>query len=96
MQANLVRIFEERDAVRRLAAVRELYAPEAVLNEPESSAHGHEARNWTIRPRDRRRAGTNAFDGAHRAQDTLIKRMLRDFDRDRLERSRSDRTCIDD
>jgi hypothetical protein len=43
MQANLVRVFRERDASRRLAAIREIYAPDAVLYEPESSAQGHEA-----------------------------------------------------
>ncbi len=31
MQANLVRVFGERDAKRRIAAIRELYAEDAVL-----------------------------------------------------------------
>ncbi|MEG3191572.1 nuclear transport factor 2 family protein [Lysobacter sp. D1-1-M9] len=41
MQANLTRVFGERDAGRRLGAIRELYAEDAVLNEPHASARGH-------------------------------------------------------
>ena len=43
MQSNLDRVFGERDAARRIAAVRELYDEDAVLHEPHRSAHGHEA-----------------------------------------------------
>lgn len=43
MQANLVRVFGERDAVRRVVAIRELYAEDAVLYEPHTSATGHTA-----------------------------------------------------
>jgi len=43
MQANLVRVFGERDAERRIAAIRELYAEDAVLYEPDASATGHAA-----------------------------------------------------
>ena len=43
MQANLVRVFGERDANRRMAAVRELYSEDAVLYEPEAMAKGHVA-----------------------------------------------------
>lgn len=43
MQANLTRVFGERDADRRLEAIRELYAEDAVLNEPHASARGHGA-----------------------------------------------------
>ncbi len=43
MQANLTRVFGERDAERRMVAIRELYAPDAVLNEPHGSAQGHDA-----------------------------------------------------
>jgi hypothetical protein len=43
MQANLLRVFGERDAARRLQAIHELYAEDAVLNEPHSSATGHAA-----------------------------------------------------
>jgi len=43
MQANLVRVFGERDAKRRIAAIRELYAEDAVLYEPDASATGHVA-----------------------------------------------------
>ena len=43
MRANLVRVFGERDAVRRIEAIRELYAEDAVLHEPQASASGHAA-----------------------------------------------------
>ena len=43
MQANLTRVFGERDAERRIAAIRELYAEDAVLYEPDASAAGHAA-----------------------------------------------------
>lgn len=41
MQANLARVFGERDAGRRLEAIRRLYAEDAVLNEPHAAARGH-------------------------------------------------------
>lgn len=43
MQANLARVFGERDAGRRLVAIRELYAEDAVVYEPDASAKGHAA-----------------------------------------------------
>lgn len=43
MQANLMRVFGERDAEQRIAAIRELYAEDAVLYEPHTSATGHTA-----------------------------------------------------
>lgn len=43
MQANLSRVFGERDAEQRIAAIGELYAENAVLNEPETSVTGHAA-----------------------------------------------------
>lgn len=43
MQANLARVFGERDAGRRLEAIRELYAADATLHEPDGSATGHAA-----------------------------------------------------
>ncbi|HYP13010.1 MAG TPA: nuclear transport factor 2 family protein [Bryobacteraceae bacterium] len=43
MQANLARVFSERDAISRLVAIRELYAEDAVVYEPDSSATGHAA-----------------------------------------------------
>jgi hypothetical protein len=43
MRANLTRVFNERDAGRRIAAIRELYADDAVLYEPDTSAKGHAA-----------------------------------------------------
>lgn len=43
MQANLQRVFGERDAERRLDAIRALYAEDAMLNEPHASVQGHVA-----------------------------------------------------
>ena len=43
LQANLKRVFGERDAEKRKAVIRELYAPDAVLYEPDDIATGHEA-----------------------------------------------------
>lgn len=41
MQANLLRVFGERDSERRFQAIRDLYAEDAVLNEPHVAAKGH-------------------------------------------------------
>jgi len=43
LQANLKRVFGERDAAKRNAAIRQLYAPDAVLYEPDDIATGHDA-----------------------------------------------------
>ena len=43
LQANLKRVFGERHAAKRHAAIRELYAPNAVLYEPDDVATGHDA-----------------------------------------------------
>ncbi|HEV7301305.1 MAG TPA: nuclear transport factor 2 family protein [Tepidisphaeraceae bacterium] len=43
MRANLAHVFNERDAVRRMAAIGELYAADAVLFDPEGVAKGHAA-----------------------------------------------------
>lgn len=43
LQANLMRVFGERDPSRRIEAIRELYAEDAALHEPEQSAQGHAA-----------------------------------------------------
>src|SRR5260221_8239413 len=43
MQANLARVFGERDAPRRMEAIRELYSVDAVLHEPHASVTGHAA-----------------------------------------------------
>jgi hypothetical protein len=43
MQANLARVFGERDASRRLKAMGQLYAPDATLYEPDAEAKGHAA-----------------------------------------------------
>lgn len=43
MQANLERVFGERDASRRIEAIRELYDEDAELHEPQRSVRGHDA-----------------------------------------------------
>src|SRR6266516_151530 len=43
MQANLARVFNERDAALRIVAIRDLYAEDAGLYEPDTSAKGHAA-----------------------------------------------------
>jgi hypothetical protein len=43
MQRNLTHVFNERDPQKRLEVIREIYHRDAVLNEPEASATGHEA-----------------------------------------------------
>jgi hypothetical protein len=48
MQANLARVFGERDASRRLSAIAELYADDAILYEPDASAIGHAAINKAV------------------------------------------------
>ncbi|HEX8045772.1 nuclear transport factor 2 family protein [Rhizobium sp.] len=48
MQANLARVFGERDTGQRLAAIRELYAEDAVLYEPDAAATGHIAINEAV------------------------------------------------
>lgn len=49
MQANLARVFGERDASRRLKAISELYAGDATLYEPpDAAATGHAAINQAV------------------------------------------------
>jgi len=48
MQANLARVFSERDSGRRMVAIADLYADDAVLYEPEASATGHLAINNAV------------------------------------------------
>jgi hypothetical protein len=43
MQANLVRVFNEHDSDRRRAALRDLYAEDATLYDPDTVATGREA-----------------------------------------------------
>lgn len=43
MRSNLLRVFGEHDVDRRIEAIRELYAEDAVLNEPHAAAAGHRA-----------------------------------------------------
>jgi hypothetical protein len=49
MQANLARVFGERDALRRIKAIAELYADDATLYEPpDAAATGHAAINDAV------------------------------------------------
>ena len=48
MKENLVRVFGEPDADKRLAAIRELYAEDAALFEPDSAVTGHAAINGAV------------------------------------------------
>lgn len=48
LQANLSRVFGERDAHRRRDAIRELYNDDAVLNEPHATVTGHTAINDAV------------------------------------------------
>ena len=48
MQANLARVFNERDVSRRINAIAELYATDATLFEPDTSATGHVAINQAV------------------------------------------------
>jgi SnoaL-like domain len=43
MKANMTRVFNERNAQRRLAALGELYAKDAIFYDPEAVATGPEA-----------------------------------------------------
>jgi ketosteroid isomerase-like protein len=43
MQAHLTHVFNERDDSRRLDALKELYAEDAILFEPHTAASGHNA-----------------------------------------------------
>ncbi|RYG64160.1 nuclear transport factor 2 family protein [bacterium] len=42
LQANLTRVFSERDPERRIEAIRELYEETAVLYEPNDFSQGHD------------------------------------------------------
>ena len=48
MQANLTRVFGERDASRRTKAITERYANDATLYEPDAEAKGHAAINRAV------------------------------------------------
>lgn len=48
MQANLARVFGERDTSRRLKAIADLYAEKASLLEPQAVATGHVAINEAV------------------------------------------------
>jgi len=49
MQANLARVFGERDTARRTKAIAQLYADDAILYEPDASATGHAAINQAVK-----------------------------------------------
>jgi hypothetical protein len=48
MQANVARVFGERDATHRTKAIAELYASDATLYEPDTEAKGHAAINRAV------------------------------------------------
>jgi hypothetical protein len=48
MQANAAQVFSERDHKRRLNAIRELYAADAVITEPEGVSKGEAAINSAV------------------------------------------------
>ena len=48
LQENLARVFSERDTGRRNAAIRELYADDAILYEPQAVVQGHAAISRTV------------------------------------------------
>jgi hypothetical protein len=48
MRANVARVFSERDPARRLDAIRELYAADAILTEPEGVSIGESAINDAV------------------------------------------------
>lgn len=48
LQRNLETVFNERDAEKRLAAIRALYTADAVVHDPEGSVTGHEAINALV------------------------------------------------
>src|SRR4029077_7982914 len=48
-QANLARVFGERDAFRRTKAIAQLYADDATLYEPDASATGHAAISQAVK-----------------------------------------------
>jgi hypothetical protein len=71
LRANMAHVFNERDAQRRLAAVRELYADGATLYEPQTAVSGHEAISAAVGellatlPADMMFTPTGAEDGHH-------------------------------
>lgn len=43
LEASIARVWNERDATRRLAAIGDIYHPDAVIHEPARSVTGHGA-----------------------------------------------------
>ena len=48
LRTNLERVFNERDASKRLEAIRSVYEPDAVVHDPEGSVTGHDAINALV------------------------------------------------
>ncbi|WP_299845014.1 nuclear transport factor 2 family protein [uncultured Jannaschia sp.] len=48
MQANLERVFDERDEARRPETIRELYGESAELHDPNGTVQGHDAINRVV------------------------------------------------
>lgn len=61
LQANLARVFGERDAERRARAIEELYTADAVLLEPAGAVAGHRAINDAVSALLRSRPASHVF-----------------------------------
>ena len=61
MQAHLTRVFGERDGSRRLGALKEIYAEDAVVYEPDATARGYEAIAAALKVLYARRRSSSVF-----------------------------------
>jgi hypothetical protein len=50
MQANLLEVFNQRDAGRRRAAIARIYAPGVRFSDPDEVVEGHEAPGFVFTP----------------------------------------------
>jgi len=66
LQANLKRVFNERNATRRRHAIEELYAADAVLYEQQGKYSGTEATTAQPLTRHQRACGDRLFDDDNR------------------------------
>lgn len=48
LRTNLERVFNERNAGKRIEVIRAIYEPDAVVYDPEGSATGHDAINALV------------------------------------------------
>ena len=48
LRTNLLQVFNEPDAAKRLAVIRTVYAPDAVVYDPAGSVTGHDAINALV------------------------------------------------